>query len=60
MLDALADLGKRLVLVVETGRPLVLAKADKQADANLIAWHPGTEGRTALADVLIGEAVPSG
>ncbi len=60
MLDALAALGKPLVLVVETGRSLVLAEAEKQADAILIAWHPGTEGRTALAEVLTGEFSPSG
>lgn len=60
LLDALAATGKPIVLVVETGRPLTLAKADKQADAILIAWHPGTEGRTALAEVLVGEVAPSG
>ncbi len=60
MLDALAETGKPIVLVVETGRPLVLAEAERQADAILIAWHPGTEGRTALAEVLTGEVAPSG
>ena len=60
LLDALAETGKPIVLVVETGRPLVLAKAEKQVDAILIAWHPGTEGRTALAEVLTGEVPPSG
>lgn len=60
MLDALAQTGKPIVLVVETGRPLVLAEASQQADAILIAWHPGTEGRTALAEVLTGEVAPSG
>jgi beta-glucosidase len=60
MLDALAATGKPIVLVVETGRPIVLAEADKQADAILIAWHPGTEGRTALAEILTGEFAPSG
>ncbi len=60
MLDALASTGRPIVLVVETGRPLVLAKPDRQADAILIAWHPGTEGRTALAEVLTGEVAPSG
>ncbi len=60
LLDELAATGKPIVLVVETGRPLVLAKADKQAAAILIAWHPGTEGRAALAEVLTGETAPSG
>ncbi len=60
MLDALAETGKPIVLVVETGRALVLAEAERQVDAILIAWHPGTEGRTALAEVLTGEVGPSG
>ena len=60
MLDALSATGKPIVLVVETGRPLVLADAEQQVDAILIAWHPGTEGRTALAEVLTGEVAPSG
>jgi len=60
MLEALVALSKPLVLVVETGRPLTLPYADTYAQAILIAWHPGTEGRTALAEVLFGEHTPSG
>lgn len=60
LLDQVAATGKPVVLVVETGRPLTLTKADRQAQAILIAWHPGTEGRTALADVLTGAVAPSG
>ncbi|MGE5265967.1 MAG: glycoside hydrolase family 3 N-terminal domain-containing protein [Deltaproteobacteria bacterium] len=60
LLDALAATGKPLVLVVESGRPVILSKADRQADAILLAWLPGTEGRTALAEVLTGEVSPSG
>jgi beta-glucosidase len=60
LLDDLAATGKPIVLVVETGRPLVLTKADKQVSTILIAWHPGTEGRAALAETLLGEVAPSG
>jgi beta-glucosidase len=60
LLDDLAETGKPIVLVVETGRPLVLTKPEKQVDAILVAWHPGTEGRTALAEVLTGQVSPSG
>ena len=60
LLEALAATGRRIVLVVETGRPLVLTAAAKLVGAVLIAWHPGTEGRTALAEALVGEVNPSG
>lgn len=60
MLDALAETGKPIALVVETGRPLALTSAHEKVAALMIAWHPGTEGRTALAEVLAGEIAPSG
>jgi beta-glucosidase len=60
MLFALAEAGKPIALVVETGRPLALAEASDAVAAVLIAWHPGTEGRTALAEILTGEIAPSG
>jgi beta-glucosidase len=60
MLDALAEVGKPIVLVVETGRPLALTEATGKVAALMIAWHPGTEGRTALAEVLTGQFAPSG
>lgn len=60
MLDALAEVGKPIALVVETGRPLALSAAHEKVAALMIAWHPGTEGRTALAEVLTGQFAPSG
>ncbi len=60
MLDALAKVGKPIALVLETGRPLALTDVSEKVASLLIAWHPGTEGRTALAEVLVGEFAPSG
>jgi len=60
LLNALAEVGKPIALVLETGRPLALTDASEKVAALLIAWHPGTEGRTALAEVLTGEFSPSG
>ena len=56
----LATLGKPLVVVVVTGRPLELRPVLQLADAVLIAWHPGTESGPALADVLLGTRAPAG
>jgi len=45
VLRAIAVIGKPLVVVVFTGRPLDLGEVLDLADAVLIAWHPGI-GRT--------------
>jgi len=60
LLEALAGSGKPLVLVVMSGRPLALEREDRYADAILHAWFGGTEAGSAIADLLFGEAVPSG
>ncbi len=43
----------KLVLVVYSGRPLVMPELIAKADAVVAAWLPGSEG-AALADVLLG------
>jgi beta-glucosidase len=60
LLEALVGVGRPIALVVETGRPLTLGYANENVSDILIAWHGGTEGRTALAEVLMGEVSPSG
>jgi len=60
LLRALKATGKPLVVVVMTGRPLVLAEEAALADALLVAWFGGTEIGHGLADVLFGKAEPSG
>lgn len=60
MLEAILATGRPVALVVETGRPLTLSYAHENVASLLIAWHPGTEGRTALAEVLVGDVSPSG
>jgi beta-glucosidase len=60
LLDTLQKAGKPLVVVLMNGRPLCLEKVDKQADALLEAWFPGTQCGNAVADILFGDAVPAG
>jgi beta-glucosidase len=51
--------GVPLVLVVVSGRPLILGEALEQADAVVAAWLPGTEG-LGVTDVLLGDHAPTG
>jgi beta-glucosidase len=51
--------GVPVVLVVVSGRPLILGDALAQADAVVAAWLPGSEG-AGVADVLFGAHKPTG
>jgi beta-glucosidase len=51
--------GKPVVAVIMAGRPLVLTDVIDDLDAVLFAWHPGTMGGAALADLLFGRESPS-
>ena len=60
--DAIANVKKAgipVVVVVVSGRPLILGDALGMADALVAAWLPGTEGQ-GVADVLFGDTKPGG
>ena len=48
-----------VVLVLLSGRPLILGEALDLCDGLVAAWLPGTEG-AGVADVLFGTKAPTG
>jgi beta-glucosidase len=60
LLQALLKTGKPVVLVLFTGRPLILNQENKTVPAILNAWFAGSEAGYAIADVLFGNENPSG
>ena len=57
---ALKEAGKKVVLVNFSGSALALEPETENCDAILQSWYPGQEGGSALAEVLYGDAAPSG
>jgi len=57
--EEILKLNKPTILVVFTGRPLVMKWYDENFPSILCAWFPGTETGNALADVLFGDVNPS-
>lgn len=60
LLEAVSALGKATVLVLINGRPVDISWAVNRVPAILEAWHPGSEGGNAIADLLYGDATPGG
>ena len=60
LIRAIAATGTPFAVVLENGRPLVVADWIDEAPSVLEAWHGGTEASAAIVDVLLGDAEPAG
>ena len=59
LIAATAAANPKTVVVLETGGPVLTPWADK-VGAVMEAWYPGTEGGSAIANLLFGTVAPSG
>jgi beta-glucosidase len=60
LLQQVVATGKPIVLLVFSGRPLVLNWEAQHVPAIIEAWFPGTEAGSAIANLLYGDVSPSG
>ena len=60
LVNAVVATKKPVVLVLESGRPLDIRWAPKSVAGIIQAWYLGVQAGNAIADVLFGDASPSG
>lgn len=60
LISAVLATRKPVVLVLESGRPLNISWAPEHVPAIIQAWFLGVQAGNAIADVLFGDASPSG
>jgi len=60
LISAVLATKKPVVLVLESGRPLNISWAPEHVPAIIQAWYLGVQSGNAIADVIFGDASPSG
>jgi beta-glucosidase len=60
LIEAVAKVNKNTVVVINAGGPVVMARWIAQVPAIVDLWYGGQEGGNAIADILFGDANPSG
>jgi len=59
VINTVTSSGAPMIVVLLSGRPLIINEVLEQSDAFLAAWLPGTEGN-GIADIIFGDYAPSG
>lgn len=60
LIAAVAAASPRVIVVVEGGSAVTMSAWVDDVEAVVVAWYPGQEGGTALAELLAGDVNPSG
>ncbi len=58
--DAVLALGKPVIVLLFSGRPIAMSEVFAKAAAVVACWFPGSEAGHAVADLLTGQINPSG
>ena len=59
VLNTVISSGKPMIVVLLSGRPIIITNMLENADAFLAAWLPGTEGN-GISDIIFGDFAPIG
>ena len=60
LIDALVKANKNVIVVLNSGSPIIMSKWIKNVSGVLEAWFGGEEGGNAITNVLLGDYNPSG
>ncbi len=60
LIDALVETGKPVILLVASGRPLILTPCKDKVSAMMLIWQMGSSVGRAVADLITGAVSPSG
>jgi beta-glucosidase len=60
LIEKVAAVNKNVIVVLTAGSPVVMDEWIDKVKGVVDAWFPGTEGGNAIADILLGNADPSG
>jgi len=58
--ETIHAVGKPVVVVLLCGRPMSISWLAENVPVILVAWHPGVQGGSSVADCLFGDYNPSG